>query len=176
MVDRSRFEKNDVAPVGSVATRAVVSSLPPEPSASPSVARVEALPDVSSAPTSRPVAPSTPRATWAKAVELGRYDDIVREATSLGIDNVTKTASLDDLVALSEAARYSGHGDVANQALGAVRSRFPESAPAHTATFLLGRMAEESGASARAVSLYDEYLASGGAFSGGSARPQDDGP
>jgi TolA-binding protein len=40
----------------------------------------------------------------------------------------------------------------------ALERRFPQSAPARDAAFLLGRLEETQGATAKAVSSYDEYL------------------
>ena len=54
---------------------------------------------------------------WKTRVESGDYATVVSEASATGIDSVTSTAPLDDLVALSDAARYSGHGDIAKKAL-----------------------------------------------------------
>jgi hypothetical protein len=90
---------------------------------------------------------------------------VLSEAQARGIDSVLGSGSLDDLVALADAARYAGRGDLAQRALQSVRSRFASSPAARTAAFLLGRMAE-GGAPSAAIGWYDRYLAEapGGAF------------
>jgi hypothetical protein len=108
---------------------------------------------------------STPHETWAQRVNRGDYRGVLDEASSKGMPQVLAGSPLDDLGALAEAARYEGQPDTARSVLEAIRTRFPGSAAAHTASFLLGRIAEDKdGAPAKAIDLYDDYLATGGPF------------
>ena len=63
---------------------------------------------------------------------------------------------LPDLVALGDAARYRARSDIARRALLAQRERFSSSTAAHTAAFLLGRLAESEPEAA--INWYDRYL------------------
>jgi len=63
-----------------------------------------------------------------------------------------------ELAALADAARYRRRDDVARRALLAERARFPRSARARDAAFLLGRLEETSGGGVRALEWYDRYL------------------
>lgn len=109
--------------------------------------------------------PSEPP-SWSKRVASGDFAGVLREADERGVDGVLSSASSADLMALADAARYGGRGALATRALQAVRARFGGSRHAATATFLLGRLADEAGRSAEAGALFDAYLAGagGGAF------------
>lgn len=96
---------------------------------------------------------------WSELVASGSYKQIVAEAESRGIDAAVASVSESDLSALADAARFSGRGDVARKALTAMRSRFPRSAHAASAAFLLGRMSEDGGNMRAAIGWYDSYLA-----------------
>ena len=111
-----------------------------------------------------PPAPAE-RVSWAKRVASGEFQIVLDEAQARGIESVLASGSLDDLMALSDAARYAARGDLAQRALTAVRSRFSSSDAARTAAFLLGRLAE-GGSSSAAIDWYDRYLAEapGGTF------------
>ena len=77
-----------------------------------------------------------------------------------GIDVTLASAPSEDLLALADAARYRRRVDLARAALLAQRRRFPGSARALDALFLLGRVEELSpDGSARAIAFYDDYLA-----------------
>jgi hypothetical protein len=92
---------------------------------------------------------------------------VVADAEVRGVDAVLEGAPLRDLVALADAARYTGRQDVARRALLAERARFSSSPEARAAAFLLGRIADDGGGSpATAIRWYDDYLreAPGGAF------------
>jgi TolA-binding protein len=95
---------------------------------------------------------------WAARLAAGDFEGIVRQAQRSGIDACLSDASSGELAALADAARYSRHDDIARKALLALQRRFPQSAPARDAGFLLGRLEETQGATAKAVSFYDEYL------------------
>ena len=82
-------------------------------------------------------------------------DGVLDEAEHEGIDDCVAACPVEALAALADAARYGRRPDLAHRLLLATRDRFPDSTPAHTAAFLLGRMA----AGAAAIDCYDRYLA-----------------
>jgi TolA-binding protein len=97
---------------------------------------------------------------WAELLAGGRWDQILADADRQGIDATLKSASSEDLLALADAARYRRRIDLARAALQAHRRRFPASPRALDALFLLARVEElGSGGAARAIALYDDYLA-----------------
>jgi hypothetical protein len=142
----------------------------PEPSSN---AIVSTTPDLTATPTVMPTptptgtptpspnsVPSSAHPAWPALVSHGEYDTVLREADTAGIDGVLAHRSLADLAALADASRYRGQTDLAQRALSTERTRFPSSKEAHTAAFLLGRLADDqSHDAARAVTWYDRYLA-----------------
>jgi ferric-dicitrate binding protein FerR (iron transport regulator) len=125
-----------------------------------------AAPSASPSVTASATSSSAPRASsWSSRVASGDYRGVLEDAQARGIDGVLRTAPLDDLVALADAARYEKAPATARRALEAERERFPTSQAGRNATFLLGRIAEDSeGDPSRAIALYDAYLAEGGPF------------
>jgi TolA-binding protein len=80
-------------------------------------------------------------------------------AQQRGVDRVLSQAALPDLVALGDAARYTGNTALAQRALQAQRKRFAGSSSSRAAAFLMGRIAEDQqhdGASA--LNWYNTYL------------------
>jgi TolA-binding protein len=123
----------------------------PAPAPPPSVLAASPPPSASAAP-----APLG----WPARVAAGDFRGVVADAQARGVDSALHGAPLPDLAALADAARYAGDSDLARRALLAERSRFPGSAEAHAAAFLLGRLADSGGGAAGgAVSWYDTYLA-----------------
>ena len=104
--------------------------------------------------------------SWAALAKQGEFKRIVEEAERTGADAAIQQSSAADLWALADAARVTGRGVLARNALTAVRSRFPGSARAASAAFLLGRMSDDGGSPAGAIRWYDQYLAEapGGTF------------
>jgi hypothetical protein len=105
---------------------------------------------------------------WSKLVAAGEFSRVVREAEA-DSGRATSFRPLPDLRALGDAARYEGNAALAGRAYLAVRERFPSSAEARAAAFLLGRVAEEQlHASSEAIRWYDVYMqeAAGGPFAG----------
>lgn len=119
----------------------------------------------SSAPAGSAAAPGAmatkraPERRWANALASGHWDHILEEVEQQGLDTVLNRASIDDLFALADAARYRRRPDLARSALLAERRRFPDSPRTLDALFLLGRVEESRGASDRAITWYDDYLA-----------------
>jgi len=97
------------------------------------------------------------KASWTEHLAHGRWDRILEDVESRGVDTTLDTATSEDLFALADAARYRRRTDLARAALLAQRRRFPGSSRSVDALFLLGRV-EESRDRARAISWYDEYL------------------
>jgi hypothetical protein len=155
------------------APRAAEAPAPPSPttSASATATAIARAANTDDETTPRPVdapprpAPRAPR--WPARVAAGDFDGVLADASARGIDRAIRAVSLADLVALADAARYARRPDVARKALVAERDRFPRTAEARAAAFLLGRLADDAGgAPADAIRWYDAYLAEapGGAF------------
>lgn len=97
--------------------------------------------------------------SWSRRLSMGGFRDVLAEAKLMGIDTVLARRGLDDLAALATAARLSGENDIARRALSAQRSRFPGTAAAAEAAFLLGRLAEDVDRNtAAAAAWYDRCL------------------
>jgi hypothetical protein len=99
-----------------------------------------------------------PPPSWSKRVAAGDFAGVLAEADQLGVDAVLESGSLDDLLALADAARYGRRGDLARRALVTLRRRSPKSAAAKSAAFLLGRLADDGGSPAAAIPWYEAYL------------------
>jgi hypothetical protein len=124
------------------------------PSLQPSVPS-SAAPSVTSEVTSEPL-PVT--SNWTADLAAGRFANILQQAEQRGIDKVLGQASSAELAALSDAARYSRREDVARRALTAQRRRFPQSARANDAAFLLGRLEEAGQHPELALTWYERCL------------------
>ena len=97
--------------------------------------------------------------TWPAALVAGDTDFILRDVERRGLERCLAEASSEDLSALADAARYRRRDNIAKQALLAQRSRFPGSARALDAAFLLGRLDElREGGRPKALSWYERYL------------------
>jgi TolA-binding protein len=140
--------------VPSPAPAPVPAPAPGERPAAPRAASIRPSPAARAA-AARP--PSTPTLTWAAALSAGDFEAIVRDA-SRDEAHALATRSSDDLAALASAARYRRRDDLARDALLAQRRRFPHSARAADAAFLLGRVEEAAGGLSFAVKWYDSYL------------------
>jgi hypothetical protein len=98
--------------------------------------------------------------SWSQRVASGDFRSVLADAEQRGITTVLAQSPLPELVALADAARYAGRVDVAHRALAAQRDRFAGSTAAHTAAFLLGRLADTGeGQPSAAIGWYDRYLA-----------------
>jgi hypothetical protein len=137
-------------------------SVSPAPSAGQATAKEAPEPSSSSSvATTSGAAKVERKASWAEHLAHGRWDRILEEVETRGVDTTLETAPSEDLFALADAARYRRRTDLARMALLAQRRRFPGSARSLDATFLLGRV-EESRDRARAIGWYDEYLTRAG--------------
>jgi hypothetical protein len=159
--------------IGVRAGQRLVASLPErrlhiEPLVEPFAAHAEAPkePFVQSVPALEPerVEPRAaaerpaPPLSWTKRVASGDFRSVLAEARSRGLGETLGQAPLGDLVALADAARYTGSLEIARGALEAQRKRYPTSTDARAAAFLLGRMAEDKGATGEAINWYERYL------------------
>ncbi len=95
--------------------------------------------------------------------ELGqqaRYADVMARAEELGFESLTRSLAVSDLALLADAARYQKQVARARSALLMLRQRFPGTAEAATATFLLGRLAADQGhdyaAAAKWFAIYSQ--------------------
>jgi len=100
-----------------------------------------------------------PTRNWRTDLADGQAGLVVADARRRGLGQVLETADSEDLAALADAARYVGSEDLARRAFLSQRRRFAGSMRAAEASFLLGRLEEESsGASPHALAWYDRYL------------------
>lgn len=124
------------------APRAAVVEQPPALS-------VDALPDVSASaqpPKIEPRASASVAAdapSWRALARDAKYKEALAAAESEGFDAILSSASAADLRALADAARLGGNAARGNEALSALRKRFPGSPEAASAAFLLGRAAQD---------------------------------
>jgi hypothetical protein len=134
-------------------------SVEPNASAEPALAAGDARPE----PSVRPEPPRTE--SWQQRITRGDFAGIVADAEQRGTSGCLAACSAADLRALSDAARYTGKSELAEQSLLALRKRFAGGA-GRDAAFLLGRLEERRGALAPAQNWYATYLreAPGGAF------------
>ena len=96
---------------------------------------------------------------WRAELADGQASLVVADAQRRGLGQVLETADSEDLAALADAARYVGSEDLARRALLSQRRRFAGSVRAAEASFLLGRLEDESSAaSPHALAWYDRYL------------------
>lgn len=104
---------------------------------------------------------------WAERLSKGRAEQIVGEARRLGLAAALDRVTSEQLATLATAARYQHDDELARRALLVQRRRFPRSTRAQEASFLLGRLDDESrGDMTAALEWYDRYLTEspGGAY------------
>ncbi len=152
-------EERSEEPPEDEAARRTTPSDAPAPAAAPNAKHLSERPSLASLPAAPTLRDSAGR-RWGELLAAGRWDRILADVDRDGIDATLGSASSEDLLALADAARYRRRVDLARAALLAQRRRFPGSARALDALFLLGRVEELSpDGAARAIALYDEYLA-----------------
>jgi ferric-dicitrate binding protein FerR (iron transport regulator)/TolA-binding protein len=133
------------------------------PSTAPAIARAPAeRPRADLAPT--PVRGAPPRhapafrpSSWPARVARGEAAGVLAEARGRSLDVALGEVDGPALAALADAARYSGDRALSERVLGELRRRFPASAQAATAAFLLGRLADDRGDARAALALYRSY-------------------
>lgn len=131
--------------------------------AAPSPEDVGTIPPAQAPSATAPIRSAGPAAdlpSWPRRVVSGDYAGVIAEARARGLDSTFTAAPLSDLVALADAARYTGENEIARRALLTQRARFADSADARAAAFLLGRMIQDAdGAPSLALEWFDRYLA-----------------
>ncbi len=90
----------------------------------------------------------------------GRFAQIVQTAQAQGIPSLLDNAPADQLQELAQAARYTGHLALAERVWLRMSARFSGKVSGLNATFFLGRLDEQRGRQASALSRYDTYLRS----------------
>jgi hypothetical protein len=124
-----------------------------------------AAPDQDVAPDIAAVAPPVASATvsaphasleWQKRAAAGEFGAVIAAAEARGLEATLASASLEDLAALADSARYARRNSLAKRVLLAERKRFPASRTARDAAFFLARLAEDEGGGA--LEWYDRYL------------------
>jgi TolA-binding protein len=150
-----------------IAPSAPIAPLPPLPP--PTAVRGHASAAV---PTAAPATPEEEAPGWRALAHEARYKDALAAAEREGFDGLCASAGAGDLRALGDVARLGGSSARASQALRALRSRFPGTAEAASAAFLLGRMAQDQGRDyAGAAGWLTRYLGEqpGGEFAADAA-------
>lgn len=95
---------------------------------------------------------------WAALLKTGQFRAVVESAEALGVEHSLHTTSANNLKALAQAARYTGHAQLSLSAWQAARTRF-ESQPLGTqASFFLGRGYDEQGNLREALRWLDTYV------------------
>jgi TolA-binding protein len=96
---------------------------------------------------------------WSARLAQGEALAVVTDAERLGAADVLRDADSEDLWAVASAARYTARYALARQALMMQRTRFPASARAREAAFLLGRLHDgDAGGPDDALGWYARYL------------------
>ncbi len=85
--------------------------------------------------------PSAPLPKWRASLAEGQFEQAVKEAEASGIQNIIATEKVESLWQLADAARYAERKEVAEVLLRAVRKKAPDSKPAGSASFVLGKLA-----------------------------------
>jgi hypothetical protein len=100
--------------------------------------------------------------SWDRRLARGDGQGILDDAEAQGTERVLATATIRDLSALADAARYGHRAALARRALLAMRERFSGLPEARDAAFFLGGLAEDAGTAdgqnSAALDWYDRYL------------------
>lgn len=151
--DHAGLGAADTNPLGHVGSGGVVpaeeTKVDPEPPpSSSSAAQVAPSPSATGGVSSA--------SNWEAQVRRGEYSAVLREAERRGIPQVLSTAPAAEVMALANAARFSGRVSVGRDAYLALRQRFSGSPVAASAAFLMGRLME-SGSPQEARRWYERY-------------------
>lgn len=146
VLEHGEPDASSQAPAASAQPGVVVEREPgPKPSA--------AIPSEASAE------PSLPE--WQALHRKGQYRAAFQAAKKLGFDRLLGELGPRQLADLADAARLSGDSTAAIKALETLGRRFPGTALASDAGFLVGRLHAEHGARAQAIQHFEAYLRRG---------------
>jgi hypothetical protein len=154
----SPIEGSGAASAARKAPEVVDELLPPRREATPAGKLVHRALRPSAAPP--PSASSAEASNWSAELAAGHFAIILQQAEARGLETSLAEASSEDLAALADAARYSRREDIARGALMAQMRRFPRSARANDAAFLLGRLEETTQHIELALGWYERCLES----------------
>jgi transmembrane sensor len=102
---------------------------------------------------------------WAQLARRGKYQPAIDAAEAAGFDHACDEAKISDVLALGDAARFTGKNAEAREAYTAVRARSPKDPAAAEAAFDLGRIAfdrdHDYGAAAKWFDSYGRELPNG---------------
>jgi transmembrane sensor len=131
-----------------------------EPAALPTSAEVEGVAETATRDHSKPYGAVT--RTWRDFARRGRHEDAYAVLGSEGLRHESKRLGVNDLLALADVARLSGHPAEAVMPLERVLSDFATDAQAPLAAFALGRLELDSlGHAQAAASAFRRALALG---------------
>jgi TolA-binding protein len=119
---------------------------------------------VANAPRTQAISSSqerAPRQDWHSLYRKGLYAEALRAAELDGFNALTQSLSAERLINLADVARLGGNSAAALRALVALERRFPGSAAAADAGFLIGRLHATRGESEAAIARFQSYLKRG---------------
>lgn len=88
-----------------------------------------------------PPASATAGPSWRELAASARYPEAYEAAKREGLETIAQQASAPDLLSIADAARLTRHVRESDALLSAIRRRFPGTASAAVAAFMLGRSA-----------------------------------
>jgi transmembrane sensor len=143
----------------------------PERASQPAAPRTRAVPETETLPPHSPIRPETgsapattadvPRApaSWRHLLARGDYKGGFSAAKAAGFERECESSSSAELIALGDAARFSGQSAAAEHAYLTLRRRFPGDGRAALAAFSLARIAfDQRGAHSAAARWFETYL------------------
>ncbi len=147
-------------PSASSAQLAPIASIPvSDPGQIPESSPVVTLPSVAAQRVA--VAPRSAAAglSWRELAASARYPEAYEAAKREGLETIAQQASAPDLVSIADAARLTRHVRESDALLRAIRRRFPGTAKAAVAAFMLGRSAMDGpGAYSEAATWFETSL------------------
>jgi hypothetical protein len=128
--------------------------------------------DTTEPPRPTKVSPRSPKtrdgfaANWSQLLAKGKFQQIVSEAASRGMNVVHGSAGAGELATLAQAASYTGDASLSKKTWRKLRARFAGSAGSTRGAFFLARLEEQQGQRSAAIRWLDTYLreAPGGVY------------
>jgi transmembrane sensor len=155
---------------GPVASSAAVPARTPDEAGGAAQLQPRSAPSVDGrAITPTAPAPPTRAAAAAASAEMPRTDagaapERTASAPAASARSAADATSAQELLALADEARFARRPEAAREALLGVRRRYPGSAAASEAAFLLGRLADDAGDLRTAVTWYDRHAREAGSL------------